>query len=352
MDTIFRPLLDEGVRNGDFPDSPRFATSEAALLDAYSNAVVGSAGKISPSVVNIEVTQTRNGKPTTNGSNGGGESHGSGSGFILTPDGFVITNSHVVHGASKLTVTLADGRKSSATLIGDDPDTDIGVIRIAADGLLPAALGDSDDLLVGQLVVAIGSPYGFQRTVTAGVVSAVGRSLRAYSGRLMDNIIQTDAALNPGNSGGPLVNSRGEVVGVNTATILPAQGLCFAIAINTVKFVVNLLMRDGHVRRGYIGVGGQNVPLLRRVVRFHSLEVESGILIVSVEQNSPADRAGLKEGDVVVGFDDKPVASIDDLHRHLTLVPIEVKTTVSIIRGVEKMKIAIVPAESQVYARN
>jgi len=342
MDPIFSPLLNEGVRPEDSPAGPRVAATDDDLLDAYSNAVVGAAGRVSPCVVNIEVTQTRDGQ---------GESHGSGSGFILTPDGFVITNSHVVHDASQLTVTLADGRKSSAMLIGDDPDTDLGVIRIAADGLVPATLGDSDQLLVGQLVVAIGSPYGFQRTVTAGVVSAVGRSLRAYSGRLMDNIIQTDAALNPGNSGGPLVNSRGEVVGVNTATILPAQGLCFAIAINTVKFVVNLLMRDGHVRRAYIGVGGQNVPLLRRVVRFHGLEVESGILVVSLEANSPAQRAGLKEGDVIVGFDDKPVASIDDLHRLLTLVKIEVKTTVSIVRGVEKMKIAIVPAESQIYAR-
>ncbi len=346
MDPIFSPLLNEGVANP--AGVPRFpAAEEGELLDAYSSAVVGAAGRVSPCVVNIEVTAREGPQP-----NGDRESRGgSGSGFVLTPDGFVITNSHVVHGASRLVVTLADGRKSSATLIGDDPDTDIGVIRIGADNLVPAALGDSDELLVGQLVVAIGSPYGFQRTVTAGVVSAVGRSLRAYSGRLMDNIIQTDAALNPGNSGGPLVNSRGEVVGVNTATILPAQGLCFAIAINTVKFVVNLLMRDGRVRRGYIGVGGQNVPLLRRVARFHNLAHENGILVVSIEANSPAERAGLREGDVVVGFDEKPVTSIDDLHRLLTLARIEEKTTVSILRGVEKMKIAIVPAESQIYAR-
>src|SRR5205085_552415 len=287
-------------------------TSDDELLDAYSRAVIGVAERVSPSVVNIEVAHQVRGR------RGEREAHGNGSGFVFTPDGFILTNSHVVHGATRLEVSLADGRRYQAQLIGDDPDTDLAVIRITAPNLMPAQLGSAQGVRVGQLVVAIGNPYGFQCTVTAGVVSALGRSLRAQSGRLMDDVIQTDAALNPGNSGGPLVTSQGLVIGVNTAVIRPAQGICFATSIDTAKFVAGRLIRDGRVRRSYIGLAGQNVPLPRRLVRYYELPVESGILVISFEPNSPARRAGLEEGDIIVGFDGQPIAGIDELHRLLT----------------------------------
>jgi len=269
---------------------------------------------------------------------------------VFTPDGFILTNSHVVHNADRIEVTLSDGRLFQAQMIGEDPATDLAVIRINAPNLLAAELGDSKSIRVGQLVVAIGNPYGFQCTVTAGVISALGRSLRSQSGRLIDDVIQTDAALNPGNSGGPLVTSRGDVIGVNTAIILPAQGICFAIAINTAKYVAGLLIRNGKIRRGYIGVAGQNIPLHRRLVRFHNLPVESGVAVISVEKNSPAQRAGLSEGDVIVGYGDHPISSIDDLHRLLTEEQVGAKVPLTILRRSEKTVFHVIPEESNVRA--
>jgi len=316
------------------------------VMDAYSRAVITAAEKVSPSVVYIEVEQpVRSRRPAV--PRIPQERRGSGSGFIFTPDGFTLTNSHVIHGAKKIEVTLPDGHKHLADLVGDDPDTDLAVIRINAPNLVPAQLGDAQKIRVGQLVIAIGNPYGFQYSVTAGVVSALGRSLRAQSGRLMDAVIQTDAALNPGNSGGPLVNSRGEVIGVNTAMILPAQGICFATSIDTAKFVASRLIRDGKVSRSYIGLAGQNVPLPRRIVRYYNLAVESGIFVISFETDSPARKGGVREGDIVIGFDDRPIAGIDDLHKLLTEERIGRKSSLMVIRGTEQMTIEVTPEESK-----
>jgi S1-C subfamily serine protease len=319
------------------------APDDGALLDAYSRAVTGAVERISPSVVNIEVHtsagQTRSGESR--------ERRGGGSGFVFTPDGLILTNSHVVHDAKRIEVTLTDGRRMPATAIGDDPASDLAVVRVDEPGLTAAALGDSQQLRVGQVVVAIGAPYGFQSTVTAGVVSALGRSLRSYSGRLIDDVIQTDAALNPGNSGGPLVDSAGRVVGVNTATILPAQGICFAIGINTAKFVASRLLRDGRIRRSYIGVSAQTVPVHRRVVRFYDLTKESGALVLSVEEKSPAKRAGVREGDVIVALEGRPVAGVDDLHRVLTDVRVGVSCSLTLLRYTEKIELKIVPEEAK-----
>src|SRR6266849_4668061 len=321
------------------------------LMDAYSRAVITAAEKVSPSVVYIEVQQpvrSRRG----NAPRMPQEARGSGSGFIFTPDDFILTNSHVVHGAKRIEVTVSDGHKHQADLIGDDPDTDLAVIRINAPNLVPAHLGEAHKIRMGQLVVAIGNPYGFQYSVTAGVVSALGRSLRAQSGRLMDAVIQTDAALNPGNSGGPLVNSRGEVIGVNTAMIMPAQGISFATSIDTAKFVAGRLIRDGKVSRSYIGLAGQNVPLPRRIVRYYNLDVESGIFVVSFEGQSPARNAGLREGDIIIGFDDHPTAGIDDLHKLLSEDRIGHKSPLEVIRGTERLSLDVVPEESQNRASN
>lgn len=320
------------------------AEPDEDLMDAYSRAVISAAEKVSPSVVYIQVRQSRRSRSPRRVPQ---ETQGSGSGFIFTPDGFVLTNSHVVHGATTIEVALPDGHKYEAELIGDDPDTDLAVIRINAANLVPAHLGDAQKIRVGQLVVAIGNPYGFQYTVTAGVISALGRSLRAQSGRLMDDVIQTDAALNPGNSGGPLVNSRGEVIGVNTAMILPAQGICFATSIDTAKFVASRLIRDGKVSRSYIGLAGQNVPLPRRIVRHYNLAVASGIMVISYEGNSPAKKAGVLEGDIIVGFDDQSIAGIDDLHKLLTEDRIGHKSSLVVVRGIEKLSLEVVPEESQ-----
>jgi S1-C subfamily serine protease len=328
---------DEAKLKGERVAAPE-PPSDAPLLDAYSQAVVQAAETVSPSVVKIEARK-KNAQQREVG--------GSGSGFIISPDGLVLTNSHVVHGADKIDVVLGDGRHPDAALLGEDPDTDLAVLRIYAPNLTPVRLGESKDVRVGQLAIAIGNPYGFECTVTAGVVSALGRSFRSRSGRLMDNIIQTDAALNPGNSGGPLVNSRGEVIGVNTAVILPAQGLCFAIAIDTAKYVAGWLIKDGQIRRSYIGVGGQDVKLHRRIVRYYGLPVESGLLVLSVEPGSPAELAGLREGDVIVEFNGHRIAGVDDLHKQLTDDKIGSDSLLTVIRNTEKLSVKIAPAESQ-----
>src|SRR5213080_3366595 len=315
-------------------------------LDAYSEAVTGAAELVGPAVVSVEVRHKveRRGRPAR-------EVPGNGSGFVFTPDGFVLTNSHVVHGATRLDAAFPDGRRVRAELVGDDPDTDLAVLRVPPVSLTVAQLGDSTALRVGQLVVAIGNPLGFQSTVTAGVVSALGRSFRSVGGRLIDDVIQTDAALNPGNSGGPLVDSRGRVVGVNTAVILPAQGICFAVGINTAKFVTGQLIRHGKIRRGRIGVAGQHVPLLRLAVRAHGLEAKSGVLVTGVDESSPAGRTGLRPGDIIVGFDDKPVTGIDDLHRLLASDRIGARTTIAVLRNADRLELPIVPEESETRNR-
>ena len=310
--------------------------NDGALLDAYSQAVSTAAEKVSPSVVYIEVKHRRGDKvPEFPG--------GSGSGFVFTPDGFILTNSHVVAHSSRINVTLLDGRTLEANLIGEDPDSDLAVLRIGALNLVPAQLGESKSIRVGQVAIAIGSPFGFQYTVTAGVVSALGRSLRSASGRLIDNVIQTDAALNPGNSGGPLVDSRGQVIGVNTAVILPAQGVCFAIAIDTAKFVAGRLIRDGRIVRAYIGMAGTNIRLPRRMVRFYRLPAESAVAVASVEADSPAERAGLKPNDILIAYGSQSITTIDTLLRILSDEHIGVRSSVTIIRGTEKLTLEIVP---------
>jgi len=324
------------------------ALADSSLLDAYSQAVVTTAEKISPSVAKIEVAQAAR---TLSGEER--ERQGGGSGFVFTPDGLILTNSHVVHDAKRIEVSLADGRRFPAHLIGDDPATDLAVIRIDVPnhdsaGLAAAPLGDTQRLRVGQLVVAIGNPYGFQYTVTAGVVSALGRSLRSYSGRMIDDVIQTDAALNPGNSGGPLVTSDGKVVGVNTAMIPMAQGLCFAIGINTAKFVAGRLLQHGRIRRSYIGVEAQTAPLHRRLVRFYDLPQESGVIVLGVTEGSPAQKAGVREGDVIISLDGNPVAGVDDLHRLLTDARVGVNSTLAILRRTEKLELQVAPEEARI----
>ena len=324
--------LDAGRMTRDTP--PR----DGELLDAYSQAVVGAAERVSPSVVHLEVRRGEGG-----GRRGGG---GTGSGFLFTSTGYILTNSHVVHGAGRVEVTLADGRKLPAEMVGDDPETDLAVVRVQAEGLVPAVLGDSKAVRVGQVAIAIGHPYGFQSTVTAGVVSALGRSMRARSGRLIDDVLQTDAALNPGNSGGPLVDSRGEVIGVNSAVILPAQGICLAIAVNTAKFVAGRLIRDGRVRRSRIGAAVQTVSVPRGLARRLGLGAEAGVLIMGVEPGGPAERGGLDEGDVILDLDGHPVAGVDDLHRLLTEERVGVRSPVRVLRDSEPLVLDITPRQS------
>jgi S1-C subfamily serine protease len=314
---------------------------DSFLLDEYSRTVVAAVARVAPAVVKIDIKQRVNAR------RGPREIGGSGSGFVITPDGFILTNSHVVHAATAITINLPDGREYPAQLVGDDPDTDLAVVRIDAPNLVHVRLADSENLRVGQIVIAIGNPLGFQASVTAGVISALGRSMHAQSGRLIDNIIQTDAALNPGNSGGPLVNSAGEVIGVNTAMIRPAQGICFAIASNTARFVAGWLIKDGKIRRSYIGVAGQNVPIHRRIVRFYNLPRETGVMVVSVENGRPAATAGLREGDVIVAFNGEPVSNIHELHKMLMAEQIGVETKIVIVRHTEKLELSTFPAESR-----
>ena len=325
-DLISYPVADHV--EGSLPPSTQ---SDDALLDAYSTAVTSAVERVSSSVVRIDVEKAR------------GRHGGSGSGFIFTPDGLALTNSHVVRGASEISLTFADGRKVSASLIGEDPDTDTAVLASNIRSLAPAVLGKSRDLKVGQLAIAVGNPFGFQFTVTAGVVSALGRSMRSASGRLMDEIIQTDAALNPGNSGGPLLNSRGQVIGINTATILPAQGLCFAIGIDTAKFVAAQLLQHGHVRRSWIGIAGQNVPLPRRLAYEHKLSIDTAVLVNEVYPGSPAEKAGLVAGDIVVSFGDQSTGGIDELHRMLTAEAANKSMVLVVLRGVERRVLKVVP---------
>ncbi|MCE9546649.1 MAG: trypsin-like peptidase domain-containing protein [Planctomycetia bacterium] len=311
------------------------ADSDNELLDAYSRAVTSTVDAVGPAVVNIEIRRQAQ-----------GERGGSGSGFVFQEDGFILTNSHVVHGVDKIRVTLSDGFQLDAKLIGDDPATDLAVIRVRSSELPTVPLGDSSAVKVGQLAIAIGNPFGFQASVTAGVVSALGRTLRSISGRLIENVIQTDAALNPGNSGGPLVDSRGRVIGVNTAIILPAQGICFATASNTARFVAAELVARGKVRRAYLGVASQDVILHRHVIQEHDLLQEGGVLVLSAENGSPAAQAGLREGDVMIELDDRPVTGVDDLHRLLAPEKIGRAAEVVVLRDSRQVRLRVTPTEA------
>ena len=328
MEPVPQFLLDDG--GGAAPGAQR-APDDGRLLDAYSAAVVAAVEAVAPAVAHLEVDFKSR--------------RGSGSGFAFTPDGLLLTNSHVVHGARSIRATFADGSSRDADLVGEDPDTDTAVVRLGGGAPASVVLGSSRALRVGQLAIAIGNPYGFQHTVTTGVVSALGRSLRAQSGRLIDDVLQTDAALNPGNSGGPLVDSRGEVIGVNTAIIPGAQGICFATAIDTVKAVVVQLLRDGKVRRGYLGIAGATVPLARRLARHFELANERAVRVESVEAAGPAARAGVAAGDLIVGYGGQQVNGIDDLHRLLTVERIGAQSVLTVLRGAQKLERGIVARE-------
>ncbi|MGD1118296.1 MAG: trypsin-like peptidase domain-containing protein [Dehalococcoidales bacterium] len=316
---------------------------DAALLDAYSITISGVVTRVSPAVVHIRVKKKSHRRPGAPS-----ELAGSGSGFVITPDGYIVTNCHVVEDTDAVEVSLADGNTCGAEVIGKDPATDIALLRISGSRLPMVNLGDSDRLRVGQVAIAVGNPLGFQSTVTAGVISALGRSLRSQSGRLIENVIQTDAALNPGNSGGPLLDSRGCVIGINTAIIQHAQGICFAIPVNTMRWVVTQLIREGKVVRGFLGISGQTVPLPVRVVRYFQLTHDAGVQVIDVTAGSPADRAGLKEGDIVIEMDGHAVNSVDDIHRRLPGESIGKSKKIVLLRGwTRRLEKDIVPAESQ-----
>jgi S1-C subfamily serine protease len=327
--------------------SPRssLADADAAALDAYSSAITRVVERVGPAVGFVAVrkrARDRLGRPRDGG--------GTGSCFAFTPDGYLLTNSHVVHGARAMTVTFPDGRSFDADLIGDDPDTDLAVIRVGANDLPAATLGRSGELRVGQIAVAIGNPLGFQNTVTAGVVSALGRTLRAASGRLMDDVIQTDAALNPGNSGGPLVNSAAEVIGVNTAMIPGAQALCFATGIDTARWVVGELLASGRVRRAYLGVAGATTPLPRLLQRAFELGQRSAVRVLEVQPASPAKIGGVESGDLIVGLDGVDVTGIDVLQRLLDASRIGRLSVLRIVRGNRLLHLTATPSEQHLQA--
>lgn len=315
---------------------------DADLLDAYSHAVTGAVARVAPAVAHVRVER---------GKSGGRGGDGAGSGFLITPDGYLVTNSHVVSGATAIEVTLPDGRTAAARIVGDDPDSDLAVVQVTAGDLAWIRFGDSSHVRVGQVAIAIGSPLGFQHTVTAGIVSALGRSMRAQTGRLLDNVLQTDASLNPGNSGGPLVDARGAVIGVNTAVIRAAQGICFAIASSTAERVAVSLIREGRVRRAQLGVGGQTLALPRRIVRHFALPAESGVRVETVERGSPAAAAGLQRGDVIVALDGTPVTDIDTLQRLLAAEAIARPVELLVVRRDRTLTLAITPIETARRAR-
>jgi S1-C subfamily serine protease len=312
------------------------ADRDADLLDAYSRAVIGAVDIVGPAVVGIEVRQHAR-------SRSGEDARAAGSGFLFTPDGLIITNSHVVERAASVVVRLADGQTSEADVVGTDPGTDLAVLRISGGPFPWVSFADSSAVRVGQVAIALGNPFGFQCSVTSGVVSALGRTLRSKTGRLIDDVIQTDAALNPGNSGGPLVTTAGQVIGVNTAIILPAQGLCFAIASSLVRFIASALLRDGRVRRSYIGVAAERTAVPRQLARLHGLDLATGLRVAAVEPNSPARAAGLRQGDVVVKFDRVAIGGVDELHRVLDGERIGRPAQVTLLRGSELCEVTIVP---------
>jgi S1-C subfamily serine protease len=318
------------------------ALSDALLLDAYSAAVTGAVDRVAPAVVKIEAAVRRRGREARGGT---------GSGFIFATDGLILTNAHVVDSVEHLKVALPDGRELNGSTIGADADTDLAVVKVSAPQLTAIPLGSSRTLKQGQLVVAIGNPFGFQHTVTAGVVSATGRSLRSRTGRLMTGLIQTDAALNPGNSGGPLVSVTGEAVGVNTAVILPAQGISFAVSADTAAVVIPQLLQHGRVRRSYLGVAAQDVPLPRRIVRHFALPRDAGVLVTEVVTGGAAERAGLRDGDLIIGFNGAVVERTDDLHRLLTGDLIDVPVTLKVIRGVELLELTVLPTDTPARAQ-
>jgi S1-C subfamily serine protease len=305
--------------------------SEGEALDAFSRVVVNVAETIRPTVVNLRA--------------GRGRGEGSGSGVLFTPDGFLLTNHHVVQGNRRVRIRLTDGQEVGGQVVGADPWTDLAVVQAEAAGLPFAPFGDSATLRVGQLVVAIGSPFGFESTVTAGVISALGRTLRSITGHLVDNVIQTDAALNPGNSGGPLVDSRGRVIGVNTAIIRPAQGICFAIPVNMAKHILPQLMQHGRVVRGYLGLHGRSVPVSRHLVRRFTLTQTTGVEVMAVEPNGPASDAGIEEDDILIALGDQPTTSVDDLHKRLMELPVGIAATVTLLRQERRLERLVVPGD-------